>query len=138
MNKIIGVLSALFFFGLVLFTVGLFYWIEPCLFYTLMGMLVIWIIPGKTPLQIYCANVWLLLDQAWQVIYAPLLNLVMGPGGHAMFGHPDETASSVVGKNRHKTLGFKYVDKVLTFFDTSTKGSHGINSMELDRGSNFK
>ncbi len=59
-----------------------------------------------TRLVIFLARAWrwlwgilVWLDQGLNVILHPLLNALMRPNPAARFGHPDETLSSVMGKN---------------------------------------
>lgn len=136
MLKFIGLLQAIFFFLLVIAVMVGVFLIEPCVFFTLLSMFGIWALPGDTALQKYCGNIWILLDQAWQTALAPLLNFVLSPRQSMMFGHPDETASSVIGKNYSRSYCFKYIDAVLSFIDP-TSGSHGTKSIEADRRANY-
>ncbi len=131
MKVIHALFSVLVFFSLVLAAAFGVWRVFPYVFYTLVGMLFVFIAPGHTRPQQYSQQIWLWLDQGWQTILAPVLNVILRPHGHAMFGSCDETASSVVGKNRDKNLAFLWIDKVLSFFDPAG-GSHGLASIEDD------
>ena len=129
MKKLYALVATLIFFGLVTLTAYGVWYVSPVAFGTLITMGVIGFLPGKTRAQLWCLNVWVSLDQLWQVVWAPVLNLLLQPMGAHMFGAPDETASSVVGKNAYRNKPFIWIDKVLSFFDPS-KGSHGKASIE--------
>lgn len=97
----------------------------------LLCMLLVWVLPGQTRLQQYCKFVWIWVDQGFQVMWSPLLNFILRPCRHYMFGNPDETASSVIGKNLTTNMSFVYIDKVLSFFDKTSK-THAKDSIERD------
>lgn len=129
MKKLYALVATLIFFGLVALTAYGVWYVSTTVFWTLIIMGVIGFLPGKTRPQQWFLNIWVSLDQLWQVFWAPVLNVLMQPNGDHMFGAPDETASSVIGKNLDKGRQFVWVDKVLSFFDPS-KGSHGDASIE--------
>lgn len=49
----------------------------------------------------YILGVLIWIDQGLNVLFWPLLNLLIGEGGYR-FGNPDETISSVSGKNHQR------------------------------------
>ena len=69
----------------------------------------------------------------WQVILAPILNL--GVKTIHKFGRPDETASSVVGKNLLETGGlhWRMIEKLLSVIMEGGK-PHAVPSIEEDEG----
>lgn len=86
---------------------------------------------GFTNISDYLRSVALTTDQSGNVICADLFNLVLITTEGYKFGNPDETISSVLGKNKVKGTLSKVgiiLDKILNFFD---KG-HSINSIEQD------
>ncbi|MEY8194718.1 MAG: hypothetical protein RPR28_07685 [Cycloclasticus sp.] len=131
-----AIFSVLVFFSLVFLAVFGVWRGAPYVFYTLGGTFLVFIAPGRTRPQLYSQQIWIWLDQGWQTILAPILNVILQPYGSSMFGSCDETASSVVGKNRNKNLAFLWIDKVLSFFDPAS-GSHGLSSVEDDEGINW-
>lgn len=78
------------------------------------------------------SSVFISLDQLLNVILAPLFNKYLKPS--ILFGAPDETLSSVVGKNiREGDSSFKGIDKVLTALDPHSN-SHSVDAIEDDEG----
>lgn len=140
MKRILNIAHALVclfvFFGLVIVAALIVRDISPGFFAFIMLLLLIAVLPGKTPLQSYCWYVWASLDTHWQCLLSPILNGILRPKGHAMFGHPHEFASSVVGKNRETNLGFKWIDRVLSWFDPAA-GSHGKQAIQHDERARF-
>lgn len=133
MSKLAGFLYSLMFFGLVAGCFVLFYWLNPYLFYFYIACL--FLMFCKNALRI---NFWLTkwservmtsIDQHWQVVLAPLLNL--GVSTQHKFGNPDETASSVVGKNLKATgaLRWRVIEFMLSFVLEGGK-PHSIPSIE--------
>lgn len=131
MRTFTNILRTLSFFALVLITVYFFYLLSPALTGTLLAMLGVFVSPGYTVVHKWCGNVWVWLDQGFQTVYAPILNVLLQPSGTAMFGNPDETASSVVGKNLNTNNSFVYIDSVLSFFDKNSR-QHAKDSIEID------
>lgn len=80
----------------------------------------------------YAWNVLLVLDNLANVLFSPLLNLVLHPKA-ARFGDPDETLSSVFGKNVRagKCYGCRLVCRLLNKLDPG----HCLASIEDDEGS---
>ena len=76
-------------------------------------------------------------DQYGNVLGQHLFNRVLiQPGGHP-FGSPDETISSVIGKNKRAgklTKVGRGLDRTLDFFDSN----HSINSIEEDETTSGK
>lgn len=78
----------------------------------------------------YIKRALIAVDQAANAVLGPVLNIVMKPSSDAEFGKPDETISSVMGKNVEKgsCRGCKLVCKVLHWFDSE----HCKKSIEGD------
>lgn len=76
-------------------------------------------------------NLLLAIDQLANVLFSPLLNLMVRQGG-ALYGDPDETISSVSGKNfRDGTcLGCTWLCRLLHLVDRN----HCERSIETDEG----
>lgn len=71
-------------------------------------------------------------DQYGNVLGQYLFNIVLIKRGGYDFGSPDETISSVIGKNKRAgslTNSGKALDMMLDFFDEN----HSINSIEDDK-----
>jgi hypothetical protein len=81
----------------------------------------------------YIWNLLILLDQGINVIFGPLLNIILRPIT-ARFGDPDETLSSVMGKNvqDNECVGCKLICKILN----KIQAKHCVISIEADRGLN--
>ena len=77
-------------------------------------------------------NVFLALDQFANVLFAPLLNAALRPTA-ARFGDPDETLSSVFGKNVQSgnCIGCRMVCRLLNWIDPG----HCDGNIERDEGS---
>lgn len=75
-------------------------------------------------------NVLVWIDQGLNVIFAPLLNALLRPELH--FGSPDETLSSVFGKNVrvNRCRVCRWICMLLHVFDKN----HCENSIEDDEG----
>jgi hypothetical protein len=86
---------------------------------------------GYKTLDEYLFNCALATDQHANVFLAKLFNdIIIKTGGHK-FGNPDETISSVLGKN--KLLGkLSYFGKVLDFILHLLDNNHSIKSIEED------
>lgn len=76
-------------------------------------------------------NLLLSLDQFANVLFAPLLNRALRPTA-ARFGDPDETLSSVFGKNVQSgnCIGCRLVCRFLNWIDPS----HCQENIERDEG----
>lgn len=72
---------------------------------------------------------WYSFDQMMNVQFAPLLNYWFKPKKH-LFGHPDETLSSVFSKEKDINLSCRYVMMVLNKVDKN----HDIKALESDEG----
>jgi len=73
-------------------------------------------------------NILISIDQFFNVLLAPLLNLILRPS--ARFGDPDETLSSVFGKNGEECKACYFICKLLHLIDPQ----HCERSIESDRG----
>lgn len=84
------------------------------------------------PLRILYAT-----DQWLNVFLAPLLNLLLSDGSYK-FGNPDETLSSVMGKNIKlgKCRGCYYICRVLHLFDKDHCMRPGV--IEEDEHAGYK
>lgn len=78
----------------------------------------------------YLWRVLIWLDQGVNTVFGPLLNFTLKP--NVKFGDPDETLSSVFGKNVESghCKGCYYICKVLHLFDPG----HCENNIERDEG----
>jgi hypothetical protein len=86
---------------------------------------------GYKTLDDYLFNCALATDQHANVFLAKLFNDVMIKTGGHKFGNPDETISSVLGKN--KLIGkLSYFGKVLDFILHLLDNNHSIKSIEED------
>ena len=81
----------------------------------------------------YGWNVLIALDQLSNVLFGPLLNLALRPAV-ARFGDPDETLSSVFGKNAQagQCRGCQLICRVLGWISPN----HCQRSIENDEGDN--
>lgn len=79
----------------------------------------------------YLWNIVVLIDQALNTVFGPLLNVLFGVKEHR-FGDPDETLSSVLGKNVQdgECVGCKFICRVLNWLDPN----HCAENIETDRG----
>ena len=111
MGKILAFLYFFMFNGLVAATFWAFYvFIEPVFWFYIVCLLFMFLrfaFKVRDPVTAYARDVMTSVDQHWQVIFAPLLNL--GVTTKHKFGNPDETASSVVGKNLRATNGRHWI-----------------------------
>ncbi len=73
-------------------------------------------------------NILISIDQFFNVLLSPLLNLILRPS--ARFGDPDETLSSVFGKNGEECRACHFICKLLHLIDPQ----HCERSIESDRG----
>lgn len=83
----------------------------------------------------YFRGVFIVFDQFANALYYPLLNLIF-KNPKFKFGNPDETISSVLGKNilycpEQCDKSIFIVDKFLSKIDPQ-KGSHSKRSIEED------
>lgn len=78
-------------------------------------------------------NLFLALDQGANVLFAPMLNLALKPSVDR-FGDPDETLSSVFGKNVQsgECRGCRLICRMLNRIDPG----HCQTSIEPDEGGN--
>lgn len=86
---------------------------------------------GYKTLDEYLFNCALATDQHANVFLAKLFNDIMIKQGGHKFGNPDETISSVLGKNKligKLSLFGKCLDKILHLLDNN----HSIKSIEED------
>lgn len=79
----------------------------------------------------YIINILIWIDQGANVIFSPILNILAGPTA-ANFGDPDETLSSVFGKNARegKCVMCKIMCRILNWIDPR----HCDKSIERDEG----
>ena len=77
----------------------------------------------------YIRNILVSIDQLANTVLGPVLNFITGLDS---FGYPDETLSSVFGKNRHKCKLCHLLCLVLDRLDKR----HCANSIEMDEGRN--
>jgi hypothetical protein len=84
----------------------------------------------------YVLNFFLAIDQFANVLFAPVLNWALKTPPEARFGHPDETLSSVFGKNVRlgRCVTCKAICWVLDRLDPRP-GSHCEQSIEEDEHS---
>lgn len=80
----------------------------------------------------YAMRVMIALDQGWQVVVSPILNLWKP---RHKFGAPDETASSVCGKNLRDTgeTRWKILEVIFSWLFEGGK-PHSIKAIEDDEG----
>jgi hypothetical protein len=135
MKKIINFIYALVFISLVIAVpVGMFLFAKPVFYFyvgCLFGATEYFIFRTRNPFTRWCVANLLSIDQFWQVLLAPILNI--GVNTAHKFGNPDETASSVVGKNLRETneLRWKVIEFFLSFVLEGGK-PHAIPSIEED------
>lgn len=93
----------------------------------IVSIIVVWL----KDIRRYIWNILILFDQAVNVIFGPLLNMILRPK-KSKFGDPDETLSSVMGKNvqDNECVGCKLICKLLHLIDKD----HCVNNVERDRG----
>ena len=126
----------LMFMFLMLGTFVGFYLLEPVILYVIIGFLVLsglrHAFKWRNWLTKWADQFMTSIDQTWQVLFSPLLNL--GVTTKHVFGYPDETASSVVGKNLRDTnlLRWRMIEKVVTILEGGKP--HSIPSIEEDEG----
>ena len=73
-------------------------------------------------------NILISIDQFANVLFSPVLNLL--PNLKAKFGYPDETLSSVFGKNREVCKSCYWICRALHLLDPK----HCEKSIEEDEG----
>ena len=76
----------------------------------------------------YFWNILIWGDQGLNTVLAPVLNRYYKPDPMHEFGSPDETISSVIGKNRTRNPKFIRADKFLDRFEKD----HTQKSIEWD------
>lgn len=137
LNKILSFLYFSIFTGLVGGLIYALYWFHPFILYFYVGCLVLmgarYGLGVENPLTKWACYCLTSLDQTWQVTLSPLLNIA--PNIVHKFGHPDETASSVVGKNLQATgaLHWKMIEWCLATILEGGK-PHSIPAIEADEG----
>jgi len=85
----------------------------------------------------YGMNVFIAWDQLLNVLAAPALRAIFRNPVYR-FGYPDETISSVIGKNlkfygKRADEGLVIVDRILSKIDPTSK-AHSMDSIEDDEG----
>ncbi len=94
-------------------------------------------------LKSYTFKVFIGIDQFANAFFAPVLNGIMRAEmklrgksiiGLAKFGYPDETLSSVFGKNRDHNKFCAGIAAVLDFLDTD----HSLDAIEADEGRKYR
>lgn len=75
------------------------------------------------------------VDQTYNVFWSPWYNWVLDPKKH-LFGHPDETVSSVIGKNLKEDdrEHWRYIEYLLVLALEAGEGDHSIPAIEDDEG----
>ena len=127
-----AILFLLVFCGLAIGSIGaasyLLYLVNPYLAYIFPAYYLLMVMGNN-----YARDALISLDQTWQTTFSPILNL--WPNKYK-FGSPDESASSVVGKNLRATNGlrWKMIELVLSLVLELGK-PHSIKSIEEDEGS---
>jgi len=78
-------------------------------------------------------------DQFVNALLYPFLNLLLGKGSYK-FGHPDETLSSVMGKNIRTghCKGCYFICKILNRIEFWRRDDHCERSIEEDEHIGFK
>ena len=123
------------FFGLAGFALYGLWLIEPMILHfhlaCLLMMFVRYTFNVKFWLTKWANNIMTSLDQYWQVVFSPILNLA--PDLVHRFGNEDETASSVVGKNLRDTNARHWIaiEKVLSVVLEGGR-PHSLPSIEDD------
>ncbi|PCJ33022.1 MAG: hypothetical protein COA90_00930 [Gammaproteobacteria bacterium] len=83
-------------------------------------------------------NVALTIDQAINVIAAELFNdVLLKTRQYALFGYPDETPSSVLGKNELKN-NLSFLGRLLKTLLNKIDPNHTASSIEHDEGTQSK
>lgn len=140
MKKLLGFLYSILFIALVAVTVAALYlWANPVFYFYLFNLVFAFCygtLGIKNRLTFWCYNNMICVDQGWQVLFAPLLNL--GVRTQHKFGWADETASSVVGKNLSATgeLRWRIIEWVLSIA-LSLGRPHSLKAIEHDEGAGF-
>lgn len=83
----------------------------------------------KTDYKLYFTNIAISIDQAGNTVGYKMFNdILIKPNGHK-FGNPDETISSVIGKNKlRKKLSM--TGKILDWILCKLDPGHSLNSIE--------
>lgn len=92
---------------------------------------------GFYNLSNYFRNLAISIDQFGNVLCGTLFDLILIKKGGYRFGNPDETISSVIGKNQVKrtlTIVGKILNKILNILDTN----HSIVAIEKDETNGLK
>lgn len=76
----------------------------------------------------YIFSILISIDQFANTLLSPVLNSILKP--EYKFGYPDETLSSVFGKNKDKCKLCRIICKLLNIIDKN----HCIESIEPDEG----
>jgi len=128
-----GMTASIVYWGLAVGTFWLFYWLNPYLFYFYVGALVLMIMRHALGLRFWMTkwadSTMTSIDQHWNVVCSPILNRFVRT--QHRFGDPDETASSVVGKNLRDTNDpeWRYIEFVASWLLEGGK-PHCIPSIE--------
>jgi hypothetical protein len=115
--------------GLILFTTAL---ILQVIFYPIgftYSVILTIFKSGYKSLDKYLFNCAIAADQHANTFLAKLFNDIMIQVGGHQFGNPDETISSVLGKNV-KSKKLSYIGKVLNFILNQIDKDHSIKSIE--------
>jgi len=88
----------------------------------------------------YWLRSFLAYDQFINTVFSGFLNWLFHHPEYS-FGHPDETVSSVLGKNircyeKETNRSIFYIDKILTILDGREGSSHSIDAIEDDENVN--
>ena len=128
-------LYPIMFFALVGGAIYGLYWLHPFIVYFYLACLLLMIarynlnLKGRTTR--WAVRVLTSIDQHWQVLLSPILNLA--PDLYFRFGNEDETASSVVGKNLKFTNARHWIVIEWVLSHTLEGGRpHSIPSIEDD------
>lgn len=137
MKALFNACYALLFIALVLLVpITLYLFAKPVLIFYLTSLALTFcrfVLKWENWLTLWATTNMIAIDQWWQVMFAPLLNL--GVTTEHRFGAPDETASSVVGKNLQATgeLRWKVIEWCLSIVLEAGK-PHAVPNIEDDEG----
>jgi len=133
MSIIRGLLASVIYWGLAVGTFYFFWWLNPLLLYFYLSALALLIVRHAFGIRNWLTKlgdrIMTSIDQHWNVICSPVLNLFVRTKHR--FGDPDETASSVVGKNLRDTndAEWRYIEFVASWLLEGGK-PHCIPSIE--------
>lgn len=132
MSKLRSTLYTTLFFFLVLLAPIVFVVYAALLYPMLIGLALYWKWGIRNTITKWCAMSLLSADQSWQVFLAPVLNK-FATDIKAKFGDEDQTASSVIGKNKLLTNAAEWcmIDAVLSKVLNS---NHSVGAIEKDEG----